>query len=80
MSENNDFDRKATEPEAETAEGQYVEGDYGTAGTAGENPAGAPEGEYPTGDYGSAGVAGATAPLPPLQEKSPALPGLPTIL
>jgi len=38
--------------------GQYVEGDYGRAGVAGENPASAPEGEYPEGDYGKAGVAG----------------------
>ena len=61
MSENNEFDRKAAEADVEAAEGQYVEGDYGAAGTAGENPAEAVEGEYPTGDYGAAGTAGATA-------------------
>ena len=61
MSENNEFDRKAAEADVESAEGQYVEGDYGAAGTAGENPAEAVEGEYPTGDYGAAGTAGATA-------------------
>ena len=61
MSENSEFDRKAAAPDDEAAEGQYVEGDYGTAGTAGENPPEAEEGEYPTGDYGAAGVSGATA-------------------
>ncbi len=61
MSENNEFDRAAAESGDEAAEGQYVEGDYGTAGTAGENPPEAEEGEYPTGDYGAAGVSGATA-------------------
>ena len=61
MSENNEFDRTAAESDDEAAEGQYVEGDYGTAGTAGENPPEAAEGEYPTGDYGAAGVSGATA-------------------
>ena len=45
----------------ESDAGQYVEGDYGDAGVAGENPAGAPEGEYPEGDYGKAGVATGSA-------------------
>ena len=51
----------AAEDEAEAAapEGQYVEGDYGSAGTAGEVPPTAVEGEYAAGDYGEAGVAGA---------------------
>ena len=61
MSENNEFDRTAAESGDEAAEGQYVEGDYGAAGTAGENPPEAAEGEYPTGDYGAAGVSGTTA-------------------
>ena len=47
------------EAEAAAAEGQYVEGDYGYAGTAGEVPPTAVEGEYAAGDYGDAGVAGA---------------------
>ena len=47
------------EAEAAAPEGQYVEGDYGSAGTAGEVPPTAVEGEYAAGDYGEAGVAGA---------------------
>jgi hypothetical protein len=47
--------------EGDVADGQYVEGDYGAAGTAGENPAAAVEGEYSAGDYGDAGVAGAAS-------------------
>ena len=72
MSENSEFDRTAAEkqhgsapvpaaadePATEADAGQYVEGDYGRAGVAGENPAAAPEGEYAEGDYGKAGVAG----------------------
>ena len=62
MSENDDFDRKAAEPDAEAAEGQYVEGDYGAAGAAGENPAEAAEGrDTPPATTASAGAAGATA-------------------
>ncbi|MDD1476368.1 hypothetical protein [Arthrobacter sp. H16F315] len=61
MSENSEFDRTAAEPEDPAAEGQYVEGDYGTAGAAGDNPLEAEEGEYSSGDYGNAGVSGATA-------------------
>jgi len=71
MSENSEFDRTAAEKRhgsdpvpadageagLEADAGQYVEGDYGDAGVAGENPAGAPEGEYAEGDYGKAGVA-----------------------
>ncbi|WP_175322344.1 hypothetical protein [Arthrobacter sp. C9C5] len=71
MSENSEFDRTAAEKQhgaapvpaaadeaaTEGDAGQYVEGDYGRAGVAGENPAAAPEGEYAEGDYGRAGVA-----------------------
>ncbi|KRE79249.1 hypothetical protein [Arthrobacter sp. Soil763] len=71
MSEHSEFDRTAAEKRhgsdqvpagaeeagVEADAGQYVEGDYGDAGVAGENPAGAPEGEYAEGDYGAAGVA-----------------------
>lgn len=65
MSENSEFDRTAADAETEAdagevSEGQYVEGDYGKAGTAGENPATAEEGEYAAGDYGEAGTAGAS--------------------
>jgi hypothetical protein len=45
-------------PGLEGEGGQYVDGDYGDAGTVGE-PAGSPEdAEYPDGDYGEAGTAG----------------------
>ncbi|MEQ4520417.1 hypothetical protein ABLI39_13770 [Pseudarthrobacter sp. B907] len=53
-------ERVVDEPAAEADAGQYVEGDYGRAGVAGENPAAAPEGEYPEGDYGKAGLASGT--------------------
>jgi hypothetical protein len=44
-------------PALEGNSGQYVEGDYGDAGVAGEGPA-TEKGEYAAGDYGDAGVAG----------------------
>ncbi len=60
MSENSEFeaeklpadDRDAT---VEGEPGQYVDGDYGSAGIAGEETAAAAEGEYPDGSYGAAG-------------------------
>ncbi|MCY1369987.1 hypothetical protein D9M69_570560 [compost metagenome] len=39
-------------------EGEYEAGDYGKAGTAGENLVTLEEAEYPDGDYGKAGTAG----------------------
>lgn len=50
--------RASTAPGLEGEGGQYVDGDYGDAGTVGdaaENPEG---GEYEEGDYGAAGTAG----------------------
>jgi hypothetical protein len=38
-------------------EGEYPEGDYGRAGTVGQELPGDEEGEYPEGDYGGAGTA-----------------------
>ena len=43
-------------PGLEGEGGQYVDGDYGDAGTV-ERPAEELEGEYPEGDYGAAGTA-----------------------
>jgi hypothetical protein len=42
-------------PALEGDSGQYVEGDYGDAGVAGDDVA-AEKGEYPAGDYGDTGV------------------------
>lgn len=44
-------------PALEGDSGQYVEGDYGDAGVAGQEPA-AEKGDYAAGDYGDAGMAG----------------------
>lgn len=60
MSENSEFEaekRPAGDQDAavEGEPGQYVDGDYGSAGTAGEETAAAVEGEYPVGSYGAAG-------------------------
>lgn len=60
MSENSEFEaekRAAGEEDAavEGEPGQYVDGDYGSAGIAGEETAAAVEGEYPEGSYGAAG-------------------------
>jgi len=38
--------------------GQYVDGDYGDAGTINEPERGPADGEYEEGDYGDAGAAG----------------------
>ena len=43
-------------PALEGDSGQYVEGDYGDAGVAGQESAAEPEGRYSEGDYGDAGV------------------------
>lgn len=45
-------------PALEGESGQYVEGDYGDAGIAGDESAATEKGEYAAGDYGDAGVAG----------------------
>jgi hypothetical protein len=43
-------------PALEGDSGQYVEGDYGDAGVAGQESAAEPKGEYLAGDYGNAGT------------------------
>lgn len=45
-------------PAPESGGGQYVEGDYGDAGTVGTPVDDLEDGEYPDGDYGDAGTAG----------------------
>jgi hypothetical protein len=45
-------------PGLEGEGGQYVDGDYGDAGTVGEPAENLEDGEYPDGDYGEAGTAG----------------------
>ncbi|HEU4667794.1 MAG TPA: hypothetical protein VFS79_09035 [Arthrobacter sp.] len=47
-----------TAPGLEGEGGQYVDGDYGDAGTAGDAAAIRGDGEYEDGDYGAAGTAG----------------------
>ena len=46
-------------PGLEGEGGQYVDGDYGDAGTVGEPAGNLEDGEYEDGDYGSAGTTGA---------------------
>lgn len=43
-------------PALEGDSGQYVEGDYGDAGVAGQESSAEPRGDYATGDYGGAGT------------------------
>lgn len=45
-------------PGLEGEGGQYVDGDYGDAGTAGDPAENLGDGEYADGDYGDAGTAG----------------------
>ncbi|MBT2565983.1 hypothetical protein J7I84_05625 [Arthrobacter sp. ISL-85] len=45
-------------PGLEGEGGQYVDGDYGNAGTINEPDRGAADGEYEEGDYGDAGATG----------------------
>ena len=45
-------------PGLEGEGGQYVDGDYGDAGTINEPERDAADGEYEEGDYGDAGAAG----------------------
>lgn len=49
----------STAPGLEGEGGQYVDGDYGDAGTVNAPPENLEEGEYPDGDYGDAGASGA---------------------
>lgn len=48
----------STAPGLEGEGGQYVDGDYGDAGTVGEAAPNLEHGEYEDGDYGDAGTAG----------------------
>jgi hypothetical protein len=48
----------STAPGLEGEGGQYVDGDYGDAGTVGEPAGNLEDGEYEDGDYGPAGTAG----------------------
>ncbi|TNB69615.1 hypothetical protein FHJ30_18760 [Arthrobacter sp. BB-1] len=48
----------STAPGLEGEGGQYVDGDYGDAGTVGDAAAARDDGEYEDGDYGEAGTAG----------------------
>jgi hypothetical protein len=50
--------RGSTAPGLEGEGGQYVDGDYGDAGAAGEPAGNLGDAEYPDGDYGEAGTAG----------------------
>ena len=45
-------------PGLEGEGGQYVDGDYGDAGTVGDASETLDDGEYEDGDYGAAGTAG----------------------
>lgn len=60
MSENSEFEAEKhhtsePKPAVEGDSGQYVDGDYGTAGIAGEEPV-TVDREYPEGNYGAAGA------------------------
>ena len=59
--ENPNLKNQANRSENTTDEeqGQYVEGEYGTAGAKEAHEATEPEGQYVEGDYGSAGTADA---------------------
>ena len=60
-------------PALEGGSGQYVEGDYGDAGTVADVPAGEKEGEYPEGDFGEAGTTEAgTTEAGTIQDRGPA--------
>jgi hypothetical protein len=61
--------RGSTAPGLEGEGGQYVDGDYGDAGTV-DVPAVNPEaGEYRDGDYGDAGTAGAAHEADAVRER-----------
>jgi len=48
----------STAPGLEGEGGQYVDGDYGDAGTVRDPAENLEDGEYPDGDYGGAGATG----------------------
>lgn len=62
MTENSEFEaagkthNSTRNPALEGDSGQYVEGDYGDAGVAGDDARADEKGEYPAGDYGDAGT------------------------
>jgi hypothetical protein len=58
----------STAPGLEGEGGQYVDGDYGDAGTVGEAAATREDGEYEDGDYGAAGTAGAARETDAIRE------------
>ncbi|MGN6441425.1 MAG: hypothetical protein ACTHL6_05930, partial [Arthrobacter sp.] len=62
MTENPEFAAEeprsgSSAPGLEGEGGQYVDGDYGDAGSIGEAERGAADGEYEEGNYGAAGSA-----------------------
>jgi hypothetical protein len=56
-------------PGLEGEGGQYVDGDYGDAGTVGEPAGNLEDGEYPDGDYGEAGTAGTAREADGIRER-----------
>ncbi|WP_411374621.1 hypothetical protein ACLH0K_16540 [Arthrobacter sp. MPF02] len=50
--------RGSSAPGLEGEGGQYVDGDYGDAGSVESPAANLEDGEYPDGDYGAAGAGG----------------------
>jgi hypothetical protein len=56
-------------PALEGDSGQYVEGDYGDAGTVADVPADEKEGEYREGDYGDAGATQERGPADDLKDE-----------
>jgi hypothetical protein len=74
MTENQEFaaeePRKgSTAPGLEGEGGQYVDGDYGDAGTVGTPVENLEDGEYPDGDYGEAGSAGTAHEADSIRER-----------
>lgn len=59
-----------TTPGLEGEGGQYVDGDYGDAGTVGEPAGNLEDAEYPDGDYGEAGAVGAAHDADAVREGS----------
>ena len=61
----------STEPGLEGEGGQYEEGDYGEAGTAGGAENQNQEGDYPEGDYGNAGSVDSAREVEVDEDKKP---------
>lgn len=61
--------RGSTAPGLEGEGGQYVDGDYGDAGTVGESAGNLQDAEYPDGDYGDAGTTGAAHEADAVRER-----------